>query len=328
MGILRLLLALAVVIAHSSPIFGLHLTGGVIAVQAFYIISGFYMALILNEKYIGKNNSYKLFISNRFLRLYPIHWLILILSVLSSIAIGVITKGETYARLDIYVEHYQNMSVGSLVFLIFTNIFIFLQDLVLFMGLDTNSGNLFFTTNFRDSTPMLFKFNFIPQAWTIGLELTFYMIAPFITRRKTIVIIGLIFCSLFLRILLYKNNFDYDPWTFRFFPTELVFFLFGIIGYRIYCKIKFIEISKILNQFIFGFLILFILVYSLIPFQYKSYLFLFSFFIGIPFVFKYSKKWSKDRYIGELSYPIYISHIFLSGRLFFLDLPIFFRKRF
>ncbi len=72
MGILRILLAISVVLAHSSSIFGFSLVGGQIAVQAFYIISGFYMALILNEKYIGANNSYKLFISNRFLRLYQI----------------------------------------------------------------------------------------------------------------------------------------------------------------------------------------------------------------------------------------------------------------
>ena len=48
MGLLRLILAISVVIWHSSPIFGISLVGGQAAVQAFYIISGFYMALILN----------------------------------------------------------------------------------------------------------------------------------------------------------------------------------------------------------------------------------------------------------------------------------------
>lgn len=66
MGILRLLLAISVIIAHTESVFGVRLVGGVIAVQAFYIISGFYMAMILTEKYIGKN-SYKLFITNRLL---------------------------------------------------------------------------------------------------------------------------------------------------------------------------------------------------------------------------------------------------------------------
>ncbi|MCF8321913.1 MAG: acyltransferase family protein [Flavobacterium sp.] len=82
MGFLRFILAISVVLAHSSSIYGFGLVGGKTAVQAFYIISGFYMTLILNEKYIGNNNSYKLFITNRFLRLYPIYWIILLLTVL------------------------------------------------------------------------------------------------------------------------------------------------------------------------------------------------------------------------------------------------------
>src|SRR5450759_4624800 len=78
MGIIRVLLALSVVAAHFGGIWNLRFVGGQVAVQSFYIISGFYMSLILNEKYVGKNKSYKLFITNRFLRLYPIYWLSLI----------------------------------------------------------------------------------------------------------------------------------------------------------------------------------------------------------------------------------------------------------
>ena len=48
MGLLRLLLALAVVGAHSGFAFILE---GREAVTLFFIISGFYMALILNESY-------------------------------------------------------------------------------------------------------------------------------------------------------------------------------------------------------------------------------------------------------------------------------------
>ena len=50
MGIIRFLLAISVVIAHTSSVYGFKLVGGQIAVQAFYMISGFYMTLILNEK--------------------------------------------------------------------------------------------------------------------------------------------------------------------------------------------------------------------------------------------------------------------------------------
>ena len=61
----------------------MRLMGGVVAVQAFYIISGFYMALILNTKYVGAG-AYRVFIGNRFLRIYPVYWVVLILTVVLS----------------------------------------------------------------------------------------------------------------------------------------------------------------------------------------------------------------------------------------------------
>jgi peptidoglycan/LPS O-acetylase OafA/YrhL len=54
MGILRFILALSVVIFHAGACWGVKMVQGQVAVQAFYLISGFYMALILNGKYPGK----------------------------------------------------------------------------------------------------------------------------------------------------------------------------------------------------------------------------------------------------------------------------------
>ena len=52
------------------------------AVKIFFVISGFYMALILNEKYLLKTDSYKLFITNRILRLYPLYLITFIASLI------------------------------------------------------------------------------------------------------------------------------------------------------------------------------------------------------------------------------------------------------
>ena len=65
MGTIRLLLAISVVIAHSNPFFGQRLWEGEIAVELFFIISGFYMALILNEKY-NTTEKTVIFYQNRF----------------------------------------------------------------------------------------------------------------------------------------------------------------------------------------------------------------------------------------------------------------------
>jgi hypothetical protein len=74
MGLIRVLLALAVVDFHavrfaSSPHFlNLPWINGGVAVQSFFVISGFYMALILSGKYAGRGVF--VFYRARFLRLY------------------------------------------------------------------------------------------------------------------------------------------------------------------------------------------------------------------------------------------------------------------
>ena len=74
----------------------------------------------------------------------------------------------------------------------------------------------------------------IPQAWTLGLELSFYLIAPFILKRLNLIIILLII-SILTRIYLYYIGLGLqDPWSYRFFPTELAFFLFGSLSHQIW----------------------------------------------------------------------------------------------
>lgn len=320
MGILRFILAITVVLTHSSSIFGINFVGGRIAVQAFYIISGFYMALILNEKYIKENDSYKLFITNRFLRLFPIYWVILLLTVLYSWTISGYTNGNVFA-FGYYIEYMHTMKISSFIFLLFTNLFLFLQDTIMFLGLDTSTGHLFFSSNFMETNPMLYKFLFIPQAWTIGVELLFYLIVPFLARKKLKFIILLVALSLLLRWFLYQNGFKNDPWSHRFFPTELLFFLLGIISYHIYVKLRAMEIKTFYLKFIFGGMLSFTLFFNFISIPVKYPLYLFLFFICLPFIFLLTKKWKNDNYIGELSYPIYISHMFLLMCISPLNIP-------
>jgi peptidoglycan/LPS O-acetylase OafA/YrhL len=61
MGTMRLLFALVVVIAHTGG--GPPVGNGVLAVQSFYLISGFYMSLILDQKYQSSARGYWLFIN-------------------------------------------------------------------------------------------------------------------------------------------------------------------------------------------------------------------------------------------------------------------------
>ncbi len=309
MGILRFILAITVVIAHSGSIFGFRFVGGQIAVQAFYIISGFYMSLILNEKYVGINGSYKLFISNRLLRLFPIYWTVLFMTIAFSIAISLHTNGNNLGHFTIYAEYFNSMSFGSFFYLLFTNLFIIFQDISMFLGFDRISGHFHFTSDFRKIAPGTYQFMFIQQAWTIAIEIYFYLIAPFIVRKKLNIIFILIITSLLLRFILSYSGYNYDPWSYRFFPTELLFFLLGIISYHIYVRIRVLEIKKYYLNTIFLSITGFTVFFDFLPIPYKYQIYLLLFFICLPFIFILTKQWKHDIYIGELSYPIYISHL-------------------
>ncbi len=318
MGLLRLLLACAVVFAHSGPLFGLTLTGGTVAVQTFFMISGFYMALILSEKYVGPG-SLKVFVLNRVLRLFPAYWAVLLATLVSSCLAMVILDNP--GRLESYVRYWEMLDITSLLFLVFVNTLIVGQDWAMFMGVDPG-GALYPLANFAQSEPQTNKFLLLPQAWSLGIELTFYAIAPFLVRRKLRDIVLLVVAAIALRYYLYTHLdlFD-DPWSYRFFPLELGMFLLGALGYKVYARYKSCDLgflSAVLSYSFIGITF----AYQFVPelgdygrFPLKIWFYYLLAAVSIPFLFVYSKKNRVDRYIGELSYPVYISHVLVIGAL-------------
>src|SRR5258708_24774734 len=76
MGTLRTIFALAVAIAHAGGLRGYWPMNGDTAVQAFYVVSGFYMALVFTEKYSTLASPARTFWLNRYLRLPPAYILL------------------------------------------------------------------------------------------------------------------------------------------------------------------------------------------------------------------------------------------------------------
>jgi peptidoglycan/LPS O-acetylase OafA/YrhL len=306
MGILRLLLALAVVSVHTQdwdyPV-------GILAVQGFYIISGFYMTLILNEKYVGANGSYKLFMTNRLLRLYPVYWVVLSFMMIGSAWLYYRTDGGTMGYLATLSSYTANANLFSIVFFSFAIIFLFFQDTLSFLHLNTTTGSLFFSTYFDGEYPSLFSFPPDPPAWTLGVELWFYLVSPLIVRRRAWVIVGLASVSLLLRLTLYGFGLNGIPWNYRFFPNELLFFLLGTLGYKIYSYIKDNSPDKSYYTKLFAAYICMAAVFYLV-FE-SGGLLLTVIFAAVPFIFMRAKDSRVDRWIGELSYPVYICHYFI-----------------
>ena len=78
MGLLRLALAFAVLLGH-LPLAQYQFINAAFAVQGFYVVSGFYMALVLDGKY----SNVGLFYSNRLLRLFPTYFVMMAIAAIA-----------------------------------------------------------------------------------------------------------------------------------------------------------------------------------------------------------------------------------------------------
>lgn len=299
MGIIRFIYAIAVVILHGGTVFGFTLLSRDLAVWSFFIISGFYMALILNEKYVGANGSYRLFITNRFLRIFPVYIVVLILYVVLS---SFLVKEGLSSPLQLYFLRIGQMG-GVQQLLVLTEVVIRNVSLII-------APDYFYTNKY------LPDFLFLSQAWTLQIELLFYLVAPFFVRRRLrVILIITVTLILFDYVFVFPHQLFYkQPLIYRIF-ANFIFFFIGVISYHLYKKIKTYQKRQILTP-IFICFILFTVFYNYIPIHipvlkmpgHTDWLYYLSLAFLIPVFFQRFKKSSIDNFIGELSYPIYISH--------------------
>ncbi len=297
MGLLRTLFALSVVLDHSPYNQGNVLVGGRLAVQLFYVISGFLISYILNA-----NDTYRRtgrFYTNRMLRIYPTYLVVAVISLVVNLVAN-----------PAFAEVYDRIPPAADLCLLLANIFIFGQDWIMFAGI--KNGLLTWTGTYLDSDVPLYDGLLVPQAWTLGVELSFYLIAPFILRSLRAVLL-LFAASVGLRVVLLAMGLaGSDPWSYRFFPLELALFLAGALSHRM--LLPFYErLSKRLHFLPEVVTTLFVL-YTMFHFSVtlnhnvRDALMLAIFAAIMPLTFIFQGRYRLDKKIGQLSYPIYICH--------------------
>jgi peptidoglycan/LPS O-acetylase OafA/YrhL len=309
-----------VVIVHSGGLANFKFYApAVAALQCFFMISGFYMSLILWGRGEGKAKykSIRVFYTNRLLRIYP-SFIIIFLGTLLYVFYDYCSEDPTWASeiMRSYLDYYPEIHWSGYLGLILPQVFLIGQDLLLLTTINPETGLLHFSSNFLFEPIPTHMFLLLPQAWSISLELSFYIFAPFLLVRKTSTIIAFVLASFMLRIYINYNGFYYDPWAFRFMPLEMAFFLLGALSHRFYNWINF---EKIHHRVITGLACLPVIVAMIgrtlssnhIPyFISKGNLQIFiALFLFMPFLFHATKRNHWDRWLGHLSYPVYLVHL-------------------
>src|SRR5262249_22678453 len=83
-GTYRMLLALMVALEHLGGTYGM----GAFAVMGFYLLSGYLMTLIMHDYYGYTKPGIIRYAINRFLKIYPIYWAVLFLSLIVVLYLG------------------------------------------------------------------------------------------------------------------------------------------------------------------------------------------------------------------------------------------------
>ncbi len=302
MGTLRTLFALGVALGHPAGGFEFSV-GPRGAVQLFYVVSGFLMSYVLTEaRAYSRTRDFYL---SRWLRLYPIY-----------AAVAVLSLTYQYFLNDDFFALYRQIPLSADLLLALSNIFLFGQDWVMFAAV--HGGSLEFAVDFTDTDFRLHTGLLVPQAWTLGLELSFYLVAPFILHRRGLVVC-LLASSLALRGVLIAAGLGLkDPWSYRFFPTELALFLFGALSHQVllpWVRARFPDEKQLrfAANVVTFLLIAFAALYAQLPFAdpVRTVLPFLVFTPLLPFAFLFQNAHPLDSRVGDLSYPLYIGHLFV-----------------
>lgn len=299
MGLLRLFLAAVVALGHFQICILLPLNAPAAevanylklghdaghAVIFFYVISGFLISYALEHKY--KTDSLE-FYKARFLRIFPLYWFLYGLMIVFDYA-GAAQNIKNSPVLD------------------------WLPGLLLF-GSDWAVSFLHYPASFMEEFPA-----FLRPAWSLGAEVTFYALAPYLLVKYKKLGLAVLVASVGIRgVIVYQLGFD-ETWSLHFFPATLMFFLLGHFSRSLYRKLgRHLGAANHLWLAMFFGLSLCNVTTGL-PFDgVIFYLELVGLVCSLPFLFERTKDIRWMNILGDQSYPLYLSHLLTMSLLAFV----------
>jgi peptidoglycan/LPS O-acetylase OafA/YrhL len=287
MGAIRLMLAFGVLLGHTNdqimPAVHSHadfrLTAGIIggySVLWFYVISGFLMSTVLDTKYSADAKGTLAFFRSRALRIFPL-WI----AIFFFCAIVVPYGGRSWI-----VQH------GLL-------------DIVRALCLVGQDWRLIFSV-YPDRDWLIFAPG-SEVSWTLGAELTFYLLAPLLlrsTRWSVVLFLGSAIWRCGVWWLAESDTTLTVTWNYFFFPSTLCFFLLGHLARKAMPRLP--PIAG------YGLLVLSLgssMQLTMAPYPIDNswfYLATILFATSLPTLFATTKDNPVSNFLGDLTYPLYL----------------------
>jgi peptidoglycan/LPS O-acetylase OafA/YrhL len=285
------------------------------AVSVFFVISGFYMTLILNEKY----TAYGPFIANRLLKLYPAY--------LFSIVLAHLLSPISFRDLPFWPQ----------VYFVFANLFMLFSEITaIIIKLPGDVFSIMPLGGSWQSETSTWGLLYNGPVWSLSVELMFYLIAPFVVKidagyiRRVATLIA---ASVASNFTLYSLGSLHVPWDYNFFPPNLYLFMLGSLSFYLFKTGKLqalLPFWRTAGVGMLAFMLAFTVAYPLLP--------RFPLFVGgatispltayialllvfMPYIFealrdvRASTLARADSMIGDLSYPVYIVHFVVLTRI-------------
>jgi peptidoglycan/LPS O-acetylase OafA/YrhL len=271
------------------------------------------MALVLEGKY----KDVSLFYSNRLLRLFPTYF------VMTALTIGAVYLFNASATLNPELIDRMLQNPLTAVVMAIENLVMVGQEMLFWMSVD-ESGALVWDPRGPlpdETTVVAWQGVFVPQAWSLSMELMFYAVAPFLARAGWKWIAAICAASIALRLGGAFIDVDYLLWQGRFFPTALFLFLLGMLAHKglpLAAKLP-KAVGWIVALAVLAFIVAFpLLGWTDVRMRWAVYA---IFALTTPFIFHAFKDNALDRWIGDLSYPIYMTQLFVIGFVLTLEPP-------
>jgi peptidoglycan/LPS O-acetylase OafA/YrhL len=223
-----------------------------------------------------------------------------------------------------YVEAFKRLDWLGKLYVLFSNVTMCFQEWSLFLQANWQTGALSFTSNFNAGpTPIVYKLLWDVPAWSLSIELVFYLISPFVVRSP-IRVICFTAASLAIRTFTGRYFPLMDPWGCRFMPTEFCMFGLGSIAYHFHRAVipwapasirrAAMTVTGIVGM---SFLIVAIAYHTDVSWLWQpskalliySPLFLLAVGLFVGPIFALTRSSRFDRWLGDISYPIYLSHV-------------------